>query len=175
MKIKALITFAGICTLLAGSTPAKAETADLLERFSFKGDFRLRHESQFNDSGNASGNVDDRHRQRIRLRLGGRFKMHDDLHIGFRLASGSSSPTSTNQTLGDSAGTKDILLDRAYVAWTPENWKIQGGKFSVPFMKSELLWDGDVNLEGASEEYRFKSGDTELILILGAVYRRRKQ
>ena len=88
----------------------------------WSGDFRYRHESI--DDNTAATKRD---RNRIRARLKMEARINDEWNAIFRLASGSSdSPTSTNQTLGDSASdsfsSKEIWLDWAYADYHPV-WK----------------------------------------------------
>jgi hypothetical protein len=145
---------------------SKSAVLEMFERFSWKGDFRLRY--QFDHRDQAGTNNIDRNRARIRFRLGSTVHMYEDLDIGFRIVTGSlGSQTSSNTTLDGTFSNKDINLDRAYFKWNPKPFTLQGGKFAVPFMKSELVWDGDVNVEGVSEQYSRKMGDTHLKLILG--------
>ena len=139
---------------------------EMLKRFTWGGDLRTRYQHDARDSGGS--NVLDRNRLRLRFRLNGNVQVYKDLDIGFRVVTGAvGSQTSTNQTLDNGIGNKAFDLDRAYFKWNPKSFKVQGGKFSVPFMKSELIWDSDINVEGVSEEYSHKSGDTQLKLVLG--------
>jgi hypothetical protein len=56
----------------------------------------------------------------------------------------------------------------AYGSWEfMDGLTVQGGKVKNPFMKSEVVWDGDVNPEGLSEIYQKKSGDTTLQFVAG--------
>ena len=93
------------------------------------------------------------------------------LKVGFRLASGEKSPTSANQTLDNSFSTKNINLDKAYVDWRiprgNSSLRLTGGKFVVPFMKTQQVWDSDVTVEGIAEKLAHKFGNTKLELILG--------
>jgi hypothetical protein len=145
---------------------SKIAVLDILERFSWKGDFRFRYQIDKRDQ--AGVNNIDRNRARIRFRLGSTIHMYEDLDIGFRMVTGSlGSQTSTNSTLDGGFGNKAIDLDRAYFKWSPKPFTLQGGKLAPPFMKSQLIWDSDVNVEGVSEQFSHKSGDTHLKLILG--------
>ncbi len=143
-----------------------------LKKFKPLGDLRLRHESLFRDGSNADPSKRfDRNRQRIRFRIGGEYFFNPNLKVGFRLASGDSSPTSRNQTLDNTFSAKNINLDNAYVDWIiprgNSRFWLKGGKFSVPFMKSEQIWDSDVTVEGVAEKLAHKFGNTQLELILG--------
>ena len=73
--------------------------------------------------------------------------------MSFGVATGSSDPVSTNQTLGQGNSSKNLVLDLAYVQWqTPiSGLKLRAGKFSNPIMRaggSGLVWDGDLRPEG---------------------------
>jgi hypothetical protein len=145
---------------------SRTAVLDILERFSWKGDFRFRYQIDKRDQ--AGANNIDRNRLRVRFRLGSTVHMYKDLDIGFRIVTGSlGSQTSTNATLDGGFGNKAIDLDRAYFKWNPKPFTLQGGKFAVPFLKSQMIWDSDVNVEGISEQFAHKMGDTHLKLILG--------
>jgi len=140
----------------AGGEPV--ELPSWLTGFTFSGDLRLRYEGLFYDD-----DTRDRNRGRFRLRIGVRKAITDELVAGFRLASGSSSdPTSTNQTLTDEFSDKDVWIDLAYLIYKPAWWKgttIGAGKFKNPFVKTNMVWDSDVNPEGVYETVKF---DTEV-------------
>jgi hypothetical protein len=118
-----------------------------LDRFSFKGDFRLRHQSDYFDENNAgTTDASNRHRQRLRLRLGGKFHINKQVDVGFRVATGGSDPVSTNQTFQDFFSSKGLQLDRAFASFKNGPIQLIGGKFGVPFMKSEVIWDADLSV-----------------------------
>ncbi|GJM06210.1 MAG: hypothetical protein DHS20C09_22060 [marine bacterium B5-7] len=121
------------------------------DRITLSGDIRDRFE-YIDERG-----LDVRTRNRVRLRLDANAKVNDDLSVGFRLASGSDDPTSTNQTMGDAFSSKDIRLDLAYFKYQLNDaLKLTGGKMKNPFYvpaKSPVLWDGDLNPEGFALNY----------------------
>ncbi len=124
--------------------------------FSFSGDFRLRAEPTF---GGPVDQSQDRFRERIRLRFNAEAKLNDQIRGGFSLASGDlNSPISTNQTLNQFDTRKPIEIDRVYATYTPGWFKpltLTGGKFSYPWFNTELVWDKDLNPEGAGETLAF--------------------
>ncbi|WP_321417709.1 putative porin [uncultured Desulfobacter sp.] len=152
------------------------------QRIRFGGDIRLRHESTLFDENNATdiedpsdpgtylNTTNDRHRQRIRLRVSAKADLIDPGEVnvgkvtaGFRVATGSvDNPVSTNHTLGSASSShSDIVLDRAYVDWTykpeAEVWggkipqvSLTGGIMENPWMSTNLVWDSDLALEGVS-------------------------
>jgi len=126
--------------------------------FVFSGDLRLRAEPTF---GGPADRSQDRFRERIRLRFNAETRLNDQLSGGFSLASGDlNNPTSTNQTLNQYDTRKPIAIDRAYATYTP-NWfkplTLTGGKFAYNWFNTELVWDKDLNPEGAGETLAFNS------------------
>lgn len=141
-----------------------------LDNLTSKGDVRLRYEGLNREPGEKSSsdnsNAQDRNRFRVRLRWGLEKKFNDEWKAGFRLASGTGTneATSTNQTLTDEFGLKQIFIDRAYATYSPlkavqqwvpntSNVEIGAGKTANPWEKwtSAVVWDSDVNPEGAYE------------------------
>ncbi|MDX6694138.1 MAG: hypothetical protein QOF02_1741 [Blastocatellia bacterium] len=140
--------------------------AKQLGNITFSGDLRLRYESfygQLNALPNAAnpailGNeISTRQRFRVRARLNIRGQLGKEFDWGLRLGSGSyADAISNNQTLTDFYNRKPFSLDNAYVAWTPQRapgLRLQGGKFDVPWLRTEMTIDNDINPEGFSETY----------------------
>lgn len=117
-----------------------------------KGGFRLRHQYEKRKGGNNAAGVNsiERNRARIRYRLGLETKVNDQVKVAAGLASGSSDPRSTNQTLDNTFETKAIMLDYAYAAYSPFAWaQFTGGKMQNPIWQpADLLWDSDITPEG---------------------------
>ncbi len=131
-----------------------------VEKVKISGDFRYRHE-RIDEEKTGSGVrwKDGRDRDRIRARLMIEAMVNDDWGLGFRLASGSADPVSTNQTLEDSFSSKTLWLDLAYFNWHPQSLKgtnVFGGKIKNPFYKvggNQLIWDSDLNPEGIAAQF----------------------
>ena len=135
----------------------KKHILKILENMEFKGDLRLRHDTQWRDEGE---DVYARNRERFRLRLGIKAKTTETTEVGFRLASGSGYQNTTNQSFDGHARGKDIFIDRAYASWRPLDFlKITGGKQKNPLFTTSLVWDSDVNPEGISESLKFDVAD----------------
>ena len=131
----------------------KALVASADKKANFKGDLRYRHEAFSIDE------KPTRHRHRIRARLSTTKAIEENLDVSFGVATGSSDPVSTNQTLGQGNSSKNLVLDLAYVQWqTPiSGLKLRAGKFSNPIMRaggSGLVWDGDLRPEGLGLTYK---------------------
>jgi hypothetical protein len=137
-----------------------------LGSLNFSGDIRLRYESFYgllNSSANADnpailGNpLTSRQRFRVRGRLAIRGQLGKEFDWGLRLTTGSFADNiSTNQTLTDFYNRKPFGLDQIYIAWTPERapgLRLQAGKFDVPWARTEMTIDNDLEPEGFNETY----------------------
>lgn len=156
-------------TAAPASAPQSPAWPEWLERLSFFGDVRVRHEGFYQSGRNA------RNRERVRLRFGGKISVSEEVEGGLRLVSGDpDDPISTNQTLSDLFSRKPVNLDWMYVTVRPSKtlglerpWlSLTGGKFAVPtfrpkaIMSSELVYDDDLSPEGFHEVLTpFESGE----------------
>jgi Putative porin len=125
-----------------------------------------------------------RDRMRLRFRIGAERRLGENWTIGFRIATAQEIDLTTdygndvtgvdlskrvvdyrssNVTLGNYFEPKGIYLDRAYIQLNPEiapALKIVAGKFENPFRSKHLpydglVWDEDIQPEGAALKYRF--------------------
>ncbi len=158
------------------------ELPEWTRRIKFNGDLRLRYEADFFDGLNALfikpdnttvllNTSEDRHRIRLRARLGMTAKVNDEMEAGIGLATGNTTdPVSTNQTLGDSLNKKNFLLDLAYLKWSPTPAvTLWGGRFPSPWFSTDLVWDPDINFDGVAVTYRPRlTSRTSLFMTAGA-------
>ena len=128
-----------------------------IQKMKFKGDLRIRYQSEEKDTTKSTGSVTNsaRERARIRFRLGGEAKPAQDWKVFWRLDSGGTTdPRSTNSTMDDNFSAKGINLGRAYMKYTPmSELNIIAGKMDLKealWTPGDLLWDGDINPEGAT-------------------------
>ncbi len=128
--------------------------------FNFSGDMRVRDEPFIGGPTNQS---QVRNRERFRLRFNVNAKFNDDISGGFSLASGDlNDPISTNQTDIQFYARKPIAIDRAFITYTPHQFKpllFTGGKIAYPFFRTELTWDNDLNPEGVAQALQWNFGD----------------
>ena len=163
-KHSRLSLFVGLALLASSSGATAAEEGkSFWDRFHPSADGRLRYEFDTDRFGGAG----DRHRGRARFRFGGTMDVTDELSGTLRIRTGNSSDTrSPHQTFGNEFDSWEIALDRAYLRWTPSqvegSW-LEGGKIPSRFKTNpvygELVWDADVNPEGAQAGYSHSSGD----------------
>jgi len=173
---------------------------DWVRGIKISGDFRFRDEGRFFDKGNGytfvnvaainSGspyNTDpatnlnnppivnsqrNRNLLRIRARVGLEADIAPSLTFYSRIATGSqNNPDSTNQTLGGYYTNKGIWLDRAYVDYRPiDGMHVYAGRMANPFRLAELVWDDDVNLDGAAISYERPIGGGLSAFALGGAF-----
>ncbi|MFA6238008.1 MAG: putative porin [Bacteriovorax sp.] len=153
---------------------ATASTA-MAEGLIWSGDFRLRDDYiNQKETPVVSGEKLKSNTLRLRARLGAIATPTEDVKFEARLAT-SKGGTSTNQTLADSAnknGNYEFNLDRAVVYYTGINSVVlSGGRMAVPFVVvggSDMVWDGDENLDGLTAGYKTTLSSTDLMLNLGS-------
>lgn len=121
----------------------------------FAGDFRVRHETTTKQEPGTLPDIrDPRNREVVRFRFGINRRINGIFNFGARLATGSpDDPNTTDVTLGDFVNDLSISLDRAYMEVSYKNLFVTGGKFANPFRTTEMIWDGDVNLQGFGASY----------------------
>lgn len=155
--------------LMIGATAivGQAQEASWADKIEFSGDFRFRFEYIDQDDQD-----DARERLRGRARLGASAEVNDEIKVHLRVASGGEDPVSSNESFDGGFTTKDFRLDRAYIDYSPafaagvEVWL---GKFKNPWIQvSDLMWDTDLNPEGAV--IRIGTGDSVKLLANAGVY-----
>lgn len=138
--------------LLLASDASAQEPGD----WEFFGAARLR--AEFNDTNAGS----DRHRQRIRVRAGAKYRINEELLGTFRASTGpDGNPRSGYHDIGQSFDRMDFWLDQYYLTYTPESQEglmVMAGKFPNPVYRTpfygELVWDADLQPEGAAVAYQ---------------------
>jgi hypothetical protein len=144
------------------------------------GDVRMRYENRgADDPGN--GEID-LQRWRYAVRLGLRGEVLDDFYYGLRLETGSN-PRSSFVTMGTAAATSSssptyqgpfgkstagINLGQAYIGWHPWNWlDVTAGKMPNPLSVTPLVWNSNINPEGAAEHLKYTVGEADFFANLG--------
>ena len=127
-------------------------------RLSLSGDMRVRYESNFGIAG-----ARDRDRGVLRARLRAAYAVNDWLTVGGQIATGDpDDPNSTDMTLSNFDDDLQVSLDQAYIRLTPGDLQVHLGKIPQPFMRTELVWDGDVSPQGASAAYSADLGGVKV-------------
>jgi hypothetical protein len=164
----ATVSMAGGDIVLVTPTVETTEvenTNNFLDRFSFKGDLRLRYESIERDD------ATNKYRNRYRLRLGLKVDLVDNLQFEVGMRSGFANPTSGNQTFKDDMPLGDYFFQSLRFNILGLAYKSEHSTYKVgrqPYMmyrpiKSQLVWDNDVSMNGVNYQYK----DDSKIITLG--------
>jgi hypothetical protein len=135
------------------------------------GDVRVRYENR--EALSPIGGKIRLDRGRAAVRLGLRGEAYDDFYYGLRLET-STNPRSTWITFGGSSpgpfgkSNTGVNVGQAYLGWHPGDWlDITVGKFANPFYTTSMVWDGDLNPEGAVERLKYTIGPADFFANLG--------
>jgi hypothetical protein len=156
---------------------SKWKLSDGIKGIQLYGDFRLRYEYRGaeNTSGTGvPGTMYQRDRFRYAVRLGLRGDLFDNWYYGLRLET-SANPRSTWITFGDdsnstpSAKNSDgFNIGQVYMGWKPASWlDITVGRMPQPIYTTAMVWDFDINPEGAVERFKVPIGPVELFATFG--------
>ncbi len=168
MKKILLSITAAASVAMAGGEKAPVDTVEalhasapdfkegLFERVHFKGDLRLRYESIERDD------KDNTYRNRYRLRLGAKVDLIENLQFEVGMRSGFANPTSGNQTFYDDKPLMDYFFQSLRFNILGFSYKSGNATYKVgrqPYMmyrpiKSQLVWDNDVSLNGVNYHYK---------------------
>ncbi|GAB1408714.1 hypothetical protein MASR1M8_26330 [Thermomonas brevis] len=132
------------------SPSATATVATTTPRLIMSGDLRLRTQGdRSDDDGKNRGSM------QVRGRIGATFTVNERVTIGARLATGDGDdPNSTDVQLSNWLDDLDVSLDMAYAQFNFGNLTLYGGKIPQPFVRTDLVWDGDMNPQGVGATWR---------------------
>ena len=147
---------------------AVAQPKSLWDRLKFDANGRLRGESTFDQLDGT-----DRHRGRMRLRVGAQYEVLETLKAYARLSTVSEGRDSNNphwdfgdsNASGDGFAAAEVGMDRFYLDWAAlSGLSLRAGKqpytFATPPVYSELVWDQDVNPAGLAAVWAPKKEGT---------------
>jgi hypothetical protein len=183
---KGILTEKEAQEVLAESLPtnqvsgSKWKISNAIKNIELFGDLRFRYEYRAADNAPGSGATTDNYmRERFRgaLRIGLRGDLFDDFYYGIRLET-ASNPRSPWVTFGEGGSqsnptpfAKDKLginLGQAYLGWRPVDWyEMTVGKMPMPLYTTPMIWDTDINPEGAVEKLKVSMGHVDLFANLG--------
>jgi len=143
----------------ATTAGSKLSIGDYVQKLTIYGDARLRFEYADEKAqsglpvpvggGNGGDNIVERNR--YRLRIGADYVYSDNFKGGFELESNTAND-SANQSFGSAYEKAAINIGLVYLQWKPVDWlTLTGGKQRNPLYTTDLVWDPDINPEGASE------------------------
>lgn len=167
---------------------------DWLGRTAITGDFRIRSQGDFFDSGNAlnvyrdfqrineaggeglagldafENTGEDRQRLRARLRINLMSQISEALSAGVQITTGNlNNPVTLNQTLGNTSRGYAFFVDQAYLRYdSGRGVLLQGGRMPKPWVSTEMTWDNDVMFEGLAARGNRGFAGGEAFATLGA-------
>lgn len=166
-------------TNLINQLPAsKWKLADSIKSMGLFGDVRLRYEYRgVDNSVGATPNTYYRERMRYAVRVGLRGDLFDDFSYGVRVET-SNNPRSPWDTFGNNTtagnvtpsdkNSSGIYLGQVFLNWHPESWyEMTVGRMAMPLYTTPMVWDSDINPEGAFEKFKFTVGDVDLFADFG--------
>jgi hypothetical protein len=157
---------------------SKWKMSDAIKSMQLFGDLRLRYEYRGVDNvPEATPDTYYRERFRYALRIGLRGDLVDDFNYGIRLETSSNprSPWSTfgNNTTSGSVSPSDksqssIYIGQAYLGWHPTDWyEMTVGRMAMPLYTTPMVWDSDINPEGAFEKFKYTIDNVDLFVDFG--------
>lgn len=160
-------------------SPSKWKLSQAIKDIGIFGDIRFRYEyreTANNAPGLSGSSQEDYYRERFRyaLRFGIRGDLFDKFYYGLRLET-STNPRSPWVTFGDdsnptpSAKNSDgINVGQVYLGWRPTSWyEMTVGRMPMPLYVTPMIWDSDINPEGAVEKFKTTVGAVDLFANLG--------
>ena len=157
---------------------SRFKMADSIKSMQLYGDLRLRYE--YRGADNVPGAASDtfyRERMRYALRVGIRGDLFDDWSYGIRLetANNPRSPWDTfgNNTTSGAATPSDknssgIYLGQVFLNWHPTGWyEMTAGRMPMPLYTTPMVWDSDINPEGAFEKFKYTIDNVDLFADFG--------
>lgn len=151
----------------------KFKMAASIKNMQFYGDFRLRYEYRGMD--NAPGVTPStfyRERMRYALRFGIRGDLYDNFNYGIRLET-STNPRSPWDTFGNNTTSgavtpsdkaqSGIGIGQVFIGWHPTGWlEMTAGRMPMPLYTTPMVWDSDINPEGAFEKFKYTIDNVDL-------------
>lgn len=155
---------------------SKWKLSNAIKNIELFGDLRLRYEHrEATTPGNDRLELD---RGRYAVRIGLRGESFDDFYYGLRLDT-ASNPRSPWVTFGTSSSgapyngpfgksTAGIDVGQIYLGWRPTSWlDVTVGKMANPLYTTSMMWDTDLNPEGAAERFKYTIGSADLFATFG--------
>jgi hypothetical protein len=126
-----------------------AKQASASPALKISGDLRVRSQGDY------ANDARDRESGQVRGRLAATYAVNDRVTLGGRLVTGDpDDPNSTDVQLSNFSDDLQVSLDLAYAQLSLGELKVSSGKIPQPFVRTDLVWDSDVNPQGASAVYK---------------------
>lgn len=146
----------------------RSEVPEWVQNTKLTGDFRIRNQYEHRIGSTSSPNGRDR--ARIRARLGVETKINDEYKMAIGIATDGGAARSNNQTLDNTFGKGNAVLNYAYGQWVPnDKFTATAGQMKNPIWEPmEFLWDADITPTGGALEYNYKVNDHLALTAMGS-------
>ena len=163
----------------AAFPPSRWKITEGINHVELFGDVRLRYEDR--SAEDPVGDSVDEQRYRYAVRFGLRGEAFDHFYYGLRLET-AANPRSPWVTLGTSTSggvyqgpfgksTSSINFGQAYLGWQPWDWlDVTVGKMPNLLYTTPMVWDTDINPEGAVERFKYTVGQADVFATLGQFF-----
>lgn len=163
--------------LINSVSSSKLKLSDSIKSMQLFGDLRFRYEYRGVDNPSGTPSTYSKERFRYAFRVGIKGDLFDDFSYGVRVETSNNprSPWSTfgNNTTGGSVTPSDknasgIYLGQAFLNWHPEDWyEMTVGRMPMPLYTTPMVWDTDINPEGAYEKFKYSTDKMDLFAGFG--------
>ena len=157
---------------LCGSAPAAAQRTEYFEpsppkaRFTFRWEALLRYDSIYHLRVRP-----DIERGRFEFRPEVAFEPSDQWKVAVRAVGNvGTDHNDQNARNFDNYRSDGAMFDRWYVEARPAGWTIFAGRFGMPLVSSEMLWDKDVQTPGAAVSRQIATGASTLTFTAAGFY-----
>jgi hypothetical protein len=175
-KVKALAE-ARLANAAAQMPPAQSKwkISNAIKSVELFGDLRLRYEDRQASTPGGKVELD---RGRFSARIGLRGDAAEEVYYGFRLDT-AANPRSPWVTFGTSSSgipyqgpygksTGGLNIGQIYLGWREPGWlDVTFGKMANPLYTTPMVWDSDLNPEGAAERLKYPVGQAEFFATFG--------
>lgn len=163
--------------LINNLSSSKLKLPDSFKNMQLFGDLRFRYEYRGVDNPSGTPSTYSKERFRYAFRVGIKGDLFDDFSYGVRVETSNNprSPWATfgNNTTGGSVTPSDknssgIYLGQAFLNWHPEDWyEMTVGRMPMPLYTTPMVWDADINPEGAFEKFKYSIDNVDLFAGFG--------
>lgn len=159
------------------TTPASPwRISNAIKDIGLFGDLRLRYEYRGVDNPQIDRPPGTFARERFRyaLRIGLRGDLYDNFNYGIRVET-STNPRSPWVTFADDSQptpsdkhSDGINVGQVFIGWHPTEWfEVTVGRMPMMLYTTPMVWDSDINPEGAFEKLKYRLGPVELFADFG--------
>ncbi|HTB85889.1 MAG TPA: putative porin [Candidatus Sulfotelmatobacter sp.] len=163
---------------ISGMSASKWKISDAIKSIQLYGDLRMRYEYRGVDNvPGASQETYYRERFRYAFRAGLKGDLFDDFNYGIRVET-STNPRSPWATFGNNSTAGSVTpsdksqsglnLGQVFLGWHPADWyEMTVGRMPMPLYTTPMVWDSDINPEGAFEKFKLTVKNVDLFADFG--------